>query len=195
MNKMNVSKFMNNFDPIAAHLRDHFGLGIHPEDVSKTHGFVPHNRSILPTGYNRPWALVPNRRPLDDTKTASNVTTAKDGTFQVCVDVHHFAPKEIHVKTMDNLIIIEGKHEERTDDHGFIERRFVRKYSLPAEYDTEHIVSSLSSDGVLTVKAPPPPSIMGGHRTLPLHHTGPAHLSIKDHHDSSTSHANGVKKD
>ena len=34
----------------------------------------------------------------------------KDG-FQACVDVHHFAPSEVTVKTVDNQIIVEGKHE------------------------------------------------------------------------------------
>jgi HSP20 family molecular chaperone IbpA len=189
---MSVSKFNNNFDPMAAHENDHFGDGIHPDDVSKTQSFAPSDdRSFLTGGYNRQWAIVPHRRSLNDTKPTCNVTTAKDGSFQVCVDVHHFAPKEIHVKTVDNMIYIEGKHEERSDDHGFIERHFLRKYIVPAQYDMKHVESSLSSDGVLTIKAPPPPSANGGHRTLPLYHTGPAHLSVKAHHDS---HSNGEKK-
>lgn len=33
----------------------------------------------------------------------------KDG-FQGSLDVQHFAPNEISVKTVDNSIIVEGKH-------------------------------------------------------------------------------------
>lgn len=104
----------------------------------------------------------------------------KDG-FQVCVDVHHFQPSEISVKTIENSVIIEGKHEERDDGHGSVMRHFVRKYSLPKEYDMSAIHSSLSSDGIITIKAPPPNAIAGAERHIPIAHTNvPAHLSLKE---------------
>jgi len=53
-----------------------------------------------------------------------------------------------------NAVVVEGKHEERADDHGYISRHFVRRYVLPEQYDFEQINSSLSSDGVLTISAP-----------------------------------------
>ena len=34
-----------------------------------------------------------------------------------------------------------------------ITRHFVRKYTLPKDFDAEKLTSSLSSDGILTVKA------------------------------------------
>ena len=41
---------------------------------------------------------------------------------QMCVDVGHFKPSEITVKTTDDNIIVHGKHEERNDQHGFVSR-------------------------------------------------------------------------
>jgi len=172
------------FNPMAAAVRDNFGLGVHPHDLFTnsltTRPFSHH--SLLPTGYIRAWDMLPAaQRLLNDTKTVANVTTTKDGAFQVCIDVHHFKPSEVTVKTADSTIIIEGRHEEREDDHGYVERHFVRKYTLPKEYETTDIHSSLSSDGILTVKAPPPPKPLEGknYKTVPIHRTGPVHFSIQ----------------
>lgn len=72
--------------------------------------------------------------------------------YIVNVDVQQFAPEEITVKTFDgNVVVVEGKHEERPDEHGYISRHFVRRYELPEGYNANEAVSSLSSDGVLTV--------------------------------------------
>lgn len=104
-------------------------------------------------------------------------TTGKDG-FQVSVDVHLFAPNEITVKTIDNHVVVEGRHKERQDEHGYISRYFTRRYSLPKGYDPELVHSSLSSDGVLTIAAPQPRAL-GDARVVPIQHTGPAHLNVK----------------
>lgn len=53
---------------------------------------------------------------------------------------------------MNDMICIEGSHEEKTDEHGMISRQFVRKYKLPKECDREKLMSNLSRDGVLTIQ-------------------------------------------
>ena len=58
------------------------------------------------------------------------------------------------MKTVGNDVIVEAKHEERQDEHGFVSRHFVRRYVLPPSHDVINITSSLSSDGVLTITAP-----------------------------------------
>jgi len=58
------------------------------------------------------------------------------------------------VKKIEKNIIVEAKHEEKKDEHGFISRQFVRRYVLPVSHDPLEVVSTLSSDGVLTVTAP-----------------------------------------
>lgn len=74
--------------------------------------------------------------------------------LQVKLDVQQFAPEEITVKTVNNVVLVEGKHEEKQDEHGYIQRHFVRKYVLPADVKPENVLCNLSSDGVLSVSAP-----------------------------------------
>ncbi|XP_055390314.1 heat shock protein 27-like [Condylostylus longicornis] len=101
-------------------------------------------------------------------------TVGKDG-FKVLMDVKQFKPEEITVKTVDNQVIVEGKHEEREDEHGHIYRHFTRKYILPKGYDSKEVTSTLSSDGVLTIKAPPPQKqIEGNERVIEIQSVGPA---------------------
>lgn len=73
---------------------------------------------------------------------------------QVILDVQQFSPDEITVKTVDNHVVVEAKHEEKQDEHGYISRHFVRRYVLPPSHDLVNITSTLSSDGVLTITAP-----------------------------------------
>lgn len=96
-----------------------------------------------------------NRRA--DTETESEVALVKDkDNFQIKLNVQNFAPEEISVKAIDdNAIQIEGKHEEKDEkEGGYICRQFVRRYSLPKGVNLKDVVSSLSSDGVLTIKTP-----------------------------------------
>nr|BAG59449.1 unnamed protein product [Homo sapiens] len=76
--------------------------------------------------------------------------------WRVSLDVNHFAPDELTVKTKDGVVEITGKHEERQDEHGYISRCFTRKYTLPPGVDPTQVSSSLSPEGTLTVEAPMP---------------------------------------
>ena len=58
------------------------------------------------------------------------------------------------MKVVDDYLVVEGKHEEREDKHGFISRQFTRKYKLPQNINVEKIASNLSSDGILSITAP-----------------------------------------
>ncbi|KAJ2942731.1 hypothetical protein O0L34_g14919 [Tuta absoluta] len=135
-------------------------------------------------------------RPLQHLSQAvqelgSSIKSDKD-KFQVNVDVQHFAPEEISVKTADGQIIVEGKHEEKRDQHGFISRQFVRKYALPEGCTPENVQSRLSSDGVLTITAPKQPLAVKGERAVPIQHTGPVRKEIKE--AATTNEAKDEKK-
>lgn len=95
--------------------------------------------------------------------------------FQVCLDVQLFSPNEITVKTVGRQIVVEGKHEEKQDEHGLISRHFIRKYVLPEEYKYEDVISNLSSDGVLSISAPKLLGHQEGERVVPITTTGPVH--------------------
>lgn len=116
-----------------------------------------------------------------DRKSAGAVSTiGKDG-FQVCMDVQQFKPSELNVKVVDNCVVVEGKHEEREDDHGYISRHFVRRYTLPKGYDPNKVVSTLSSDGVLTVNVPKPElENKSNERQIQIQQVGPAHLNVRE---------------
>lgn len=90
--------------------------------------------------------------------------------FQIELDVHQFLPHEVTVRRTDKYVTIEGKHEEKRDEQGYVARQFSRRYLVPIGYDANLIVSSLSSDGILTVTAPriglPAPKVENSRRCL-----------------------------
>ncbi|KAJ8275809.1 hypothetical protein COCON_G00075610 [Conger conger] len=89
--------------------------------------------------------------------------------WKVSLDVNHFSPEELVVKTKDGMVEITGKHEERKDEHGFVSRCFTRKYTLPPGVDAEKVSSSLSPEGFLTVEVPlPKPAIQSAEVTIPV---------------------------
>ncbi|OWR44130.1 small heat shock protein [Danaus plexippus plexippus] len=80
----------------------------------------------------------------------------------------------------DGYIVVEGKHEEKKDEHGFISRQFTRRYALPEGCNPDTVESRLSSDGVLSVIAPKVPSVSKNERSVPIAQTGPVRKEIKD---------------
>ncbi|KAF4519161.1 hypothetical protein B566_EDAN008224 [Ephemera danica] len=148
---MNDMRPMNLFD-------QNFGLGLLNDDL--------YQPLAMRSGYYRPWRHLTRQQ-----SGMSNVTNDKD-KFQVNLDVQHYNPEEITVKTVDNCITVEGKHEEKQDEHGYITRHFVRRYILPKDVHFEQVNCNLSSDGILTVSAPkkalPAPENV---RTIPITQT------------------------
>ncbi|XP_035913859.1 protein lethal(2)essential for life-like [Anopheles stephensi] len=140
-------------------LDQHFGGGVTADDLLNVIASVPdrrlqqrhHHHGLHPSSrYNRPWhssCVATNR----DSGSTVNVTGDK---FQINLDVQQFSPEEISVKYVDKCVVVEGKHEEKQDEHGYISRHFVRRYMLPNGHNENDIVSSLSSDGILTITCP-----------------------------------------
>ena len=136
--------------PITSRILDqHFGSGLSRDDLLST--VWGGNPARMRTGYKRPWTRVLNN--LMKQESGSTVNIDKD-KFEVMLDVQQFAPNEVNVKVSDGYVVVEGKHEEKQDEHGFISRQFSRRYLLPEGVNVDAITSSLSSDGLLTVHAP-----------------------------------------
>ncbi|XP_025989351.2 protein lethal(2)essential for life [Solenopsis invicta] len=133
-------------------LDQHFGTGLNRDDLlSNLSGFNidrPSLRSIYGR-YYRPWGNVTRQN-----SSGTSTIQLDNDNFQVILDVQQFSPDEITVKTVDNHVVVEAKHEEKQDEHGYISRHFVRRYVLPPSHDLVNITSTLSSDGVLTITAP-----------------------------------------
>lgn len=83
----------------------------------------------------------------------SSISNTKE-QFKVTLDCQQFKPEDIKVKVSDDYVAIEGKHEERKDEHGYVSREFSRKYKLPPNVKAEAITSTMSSDGLLSIVAP-----------------------------------------
>lgn len=150
--------------------------GLSPEDL-----FTPFDSLISPFS-SRPWDIDRHNWALvDGAEKKSHV--GKDG-FQVSLDVQHFQPNEISVRTENNSVVVHAKHEEKQDNHGFISREFTRRYELPDGFKVEDVTSSLSSDGILTVKAPHVnPAIEGKVRQIQIQQTGPARSNVATNKD------------
>jgi hypothetical protein len=178
----------------ATGMEPRFGLGVLPSDFSYG-GVLPRSGYFqhLPTGYTRPYSLA-RRLSHDLERDLKGMHIGKDG-FQAIVDVHQFQPSEITVKTVGHYVVVEGKHEERDDGHGSVQRHFVRKYQLPKDYDLNSMHSSLSSDGILIIKASPPAALSGGEKQIQITHTNaPAHVLVKHHHNEKQEEKRDDKK-
>ena len=104
----------------------------------------------------------------------------KTDDFIFSLDVQHFAPEELQVKVADDHIVIEAEHVDRPDEHGYISRYFKRRCPIPDGFDKENIVSKLSSDGILTVRAPKVKKEQEvKERVIPIVQTGP-HRAVKE---------------
>lgn len=106
---------------------------------------LPH---IISSPYLCPRSRLPTAKDCHSTRRLD-----KD-KFQLDLDVKQFKPDEINVRVTGNTITIEGKHEEKRDEHGYVSRHFIRRCVLPEGHDINGVVSKLSSDGVLSITAP-----------------------------------------
>ncbi|XP_055533239.1 protein lethal(2)essential for life-like [Wyeomyia smithii] len=131
-------------------LDQHFASGLLADDLFGAVTACPRGPSYRGRHgyYQRPWRTL---RSHHDTGSFVDLDHSR---FQINLDVQQFAPDEISVRMVDDTVVVEGKHEEKQDEHGFVSRHFVRKYALPSGHEPEDVVSSLSSDGILTVTAP-----------------------------------------
>lgn len=111
---------------------------------------VPHAPMMYPTPMMAQQARALSRQMSSG---ISEIKQTQD-SWKVSLDVNHFSPEELVVKTKDGVVEITGKHEERKDEHGFVSRTFTRKYTLPSSANVEKVASSLSPEGLLTVEAP-----------------------------------------
>lgn len=162
-----------------------FGLGINPDTLmhpSVLERIMQRHRRF-PSNYYRPWAdMLRNNDEGQSQSGMSSIRTNKD-KFQVILDVQQFKPEEINVKVVDNFVIIEGKHEQKKDEHGWVSRHFVRKYLIPEQCDIDQISSNLSSDGVLTITAPKNRKDGKTERTIKIEHTGKPAIQEKQRND------------
>lgn len=133
----------------------HFGTTVDPDDLlndldtpsAEILLYRPHRR-----GRRR---YHPFLKSLSRKQGRGASTVQADKTkFQVTLDVSQFSPEEVNVKVVDQNVVVEAKHDEKEDEHGWVSRQFVRKYMIPSQCDIDKVESHLSSDGILSISAP-----------------------------------------
>lgn len=123
------------------------------------------------------------RRLFDGSPLKPSVWTSltnDSDRFCLRLDVGHFDADDLEVKTVDNLVIIHGKHGDRTDELGVISREFTRKCTLPKDVLPETVKCSITSDGFLIVEAPKKSERPTGHERL-------VPIKVLDTNDGATS--------
>lgn len=79
--------------------------------------------------------------------------------LKLLFDVSSYEPEQISVRTIDNRLQVEGKREEKSENMS-VYKEYHREFLLPSGINTDLIRSSLSADGLLTVEAPLPRSML-----------------------------------
>lgn len=152
----------------------YLGTNIDPEDLSFDKD--PMSSNILlyrPSFRHNRRRYHPFWRAAGKGRGASTVNPDKN-KFKVTLDVSQFTPDDISVKVMDQNVIVEAKHNEKEDEHGWISRQFVRKYIVPSQCDIDRVESRLSNDGILTITVPrkEPLNLESNERTIKIQYTG-----------------------
>jgi len=98
--------------------------------------------------------------------------------FEVKMNVEQFSPEEVTVTAADKYLVVEGKHEEKQDEHGMnMSRSFTRCYRLPEDLNAksfdERVTCTWSPDGVLLITVPRKEAIVekGAAKVLPIKQT------------------------
>ncbi|XKL67686.1 hypothetical protein PGB90_003177 [Kerria lacca] len=133
------------YDPFSRLYDQNFGVDLFNDDLLTRR---PSSLPYLANYYVRPF------RHLHPNDSGMSVISDQKNQFKVNLDVQQFKPEEINVKVADDYLVVEGKHEEKQDKHGFISRQFTRRYKIPDNVEKNAIESQLSSDGILSISAP-----------------------------------------
>nr|AGE92594.1 heat shock protein 21.7 [Ericerus pela] len=154
-------------DPFSRLYDQHFGMGVFDDDIMLNRPSWAPLTVPLRSGYLR------TLRPfvLEDSGVSS--VENEEDKVKINLDVQQFKPEEISVKIVDDYLVIEGNHEEKQDQHGYVSRQFTRRYRLPENIIKDDISSSISSDGVLSIVAPKKPEAIRNQteRQIPITRT------------------------
>lgn len=154
--------------------RNTYTLDVIPQDCNWHNPAVTHYPGASATrNVAKSWL---RRAPVICSVSTTKSNIGKGG-FQLCLNVQNYLPSEIGVKTVDKSIVVEAKHEERQDDHGYVSRQFTRRIDLSEGINVEGVVATLSTEGILTIKAPP---AEGNVRQVQVQQVGPTRSALSD---------------
>uniref|UniRef100_A0A9J2Q7D2 SHSP domain-containing protein n=1 Tax=Ascaris lumbricoides TaxID=6252 RepID=A0A9J2Q7D2_ASCLU len=136
-----------------------------PSDWPTMDAVVPRFSSHLDR-MDRNWRSDPFWRDLYPRWAEPIFKEGIDIKTKITNDSHRFA---VDVKTVDDTLLIEGRHEDVRDRDNFTKMYFVRKYQLPSDVDPADVCSSIDSTGRLTVEATKRQRLASGReRVIPI---------------------------
>ncbi|CAH0391501.1 unnamed protein product [Bemisia tabaci] len=122
-------------NPLSALTDQNFGIGLLTDELN--------SRPVTNTQLSLfPWLQVTSGHgaSLQPSRVESPIfTMTKQLLRYVNLDVQQFQPEEVSVKVVDGFLVVEAKHEERQDKHGYISRSFTRRYKLPKDINEDAI--------------------------------------------------------
>lgn len=155
-------------------MREEFLL-LHPTDVDRSSDEIPND------------TFVAKRRGstdiLDVKKMKTLIVDSPDTgrKFKVRFNVAGFDPRSIQVTTDGDRIVVCATKTETDNGGSMVRRSYERKILKPKDADHTKFKSYLTSDSILIVEAPLPPSNHDLRRTIHspshTHHAGPTHGS------------------
>merc|ERR1712025_1513559 len=108
---------------------------------------------VLPRKWMLPSILDEGMIKMNDSGVINMVDD--DTKMEISLNTSGYKPGELSVNVTDGQLIIEGKHEEKTESgHTMVSRHFRRQYGLSPNVKMTEVVSNLSQDGVLVVTVP-----------------------------------------
>ena len=108
---------------------------------------------VLPRKWMLPSILDDGMMKMNDSGVINMVDD--DTKMEISLNTSGYKPGELSVNVTDGQLIIEGKHEEKTESgHTMVSRHFRRQYGLSPNVKMTEVVSNLSQDGVLVVTVP-----------------------------------------
>jgi len=120
-----------------------------------------------------------DRRSSTPVVPGSAVVKYTKDKFEVKMDVTQFSPEEVTVTEVDKYLVVEGKHEEKEDEHGMnMSRSFTHRYKLHEDLNAENfyerVTCTWSTDGVLLITVPRKEAIIekGAAKVFPIKQTG-----------------------
>lgn len=72
--------------------------------------------------------------------------------FRINIDIKNYLPEELSIRMCDNIITIEGRHENGPLNTNV--QHFLRRYHFSEGYDFDNAKSYMTLDGKLTIEMP-----------------------------------------
>merc|ERR1719350_2012269 len=98
--------------------------------------------------------MVPSH--MDDTESLKLINMVDDDTkMEISLNTAGYQPSELSVNVTDGQLVIEGRHQEKSEaGEMMVSRQFSRQYGLAPQSKLTEVVSNLSQDGVLVITIP-----------------------------------------